>query len=66
MQNEQRDTTNFAISPNSDQHKFSPNDIHASSKEKFMRITPFAVYYEKICIHLHETAINSAEIHSLE
>ena len=27
-----------------DQHKFSPNDIHASSKEKFMRITPFAVH----------------------
>ena len=66
MQNEQRDTTNFAISPNSDQHKFSPNDIHASSKEKFMRITPFAVYYEKISIRLHETAINSAKIHSLE
>ena len=44
MQNAQRDTTNFAISPNSDQHSFSPNDIHASSKEKFMRFTPFAVY----------------------
>ena len=31
-----------------------------------MRITPFAVHYEKICIHLRETATNSAEIHSLE
>ena len=66
MQNAQRDTTNFTISPNSDQHKFSPNNIHASSKEKFMRITAFAVCYEKICIRLHETAINSAQIHSLE
>ena len=44
MQNAQCDTTNFAISPNSDQHQFSPNDIHASSKEKFMRFTPFAVH----------------------
>ena len=47
-------------------HQFFPNDIHTSSKEKVMRITPFAVHYEKICIHLHETATNSAEIHSLE
>ena len=31
-----------------------------------MRITPFADHYEKICIHLRETATNSAEIHSLE
>ena len=31
-----------------------------------MRITPFAVHYERICIHLRETATNSAEIHSLE
>ena len=65
MQNAQRNTTNFAISPNSDQHKFS-NDIHASSKEKFTRITPFAVYHEKIRIRLHETVINSAKICSLE
>ena len=27
--------------------------------------TPFAVHYEKIRIHLCETATNSAEIHSL-
>ena len=46
-------------------HQFF-NDIHTSSKEKVMRITPFAVHYEKICIHLHEKATNSAEIHSLE
>ena len=28
-------------------------------------ITPFAVHYEKIRNHLRETAINSANIHSL-
>ena len=27
--------------------------------------TPFAVHYEKIRIHLRETATNSAKIHSL-
>ena len=27
--------------------------------------TPFAVHNEKICHHLHETATNSAKIHSL-
>ena len=27
--------------------------------------TPFAVHYEKICIHLHEKVTNSAKIHSL-
>ena len=27
--------------------------------------TPFAVHYEKISIHLRETATNSEEIHSL-
>ena len=59
-------TTNFALSPNSDQHQFCPNDIHTSSKEKVMKITPFAVHYKKICIHLRETVTKSAEIHSLE
>ena len=28
-------------------------------------ITPFAVHYEKIRIHLRKTATNSAKIHSL-
>ena len=65
-QNPQRDTTICPISPNIDHHQFSPSDIHTSSKQKVMRITTFTVHYEKICIHLHETATNSAEIHSLE
>ena len=30
-----------------------------------MSITPFAVHYEKIRIHLREKATNSAKIHSL-
>jgi len=30
-----------------------------------LSITPFAVHYEKIRIHLRETATDSAKIHSL-
>ena len=62
-QNTQRDTTNCPISRNFEQLQFSPNDIHTSSKQKVMRITTFAVHYEKIYIHLHEMAI---KIHSLD
>ena len=32
---------------------------------KYLTITPFAVHYEKIHIHLRETVTNSAKIHSL-
>ena len=35
------------------------------SKKKNTCNTPFAVYYEKIRIHLHEMATNSTKIHSL-
>ena len=65
-QNPQRNTTNCPIGPNIDQLQFSPNNIHTSSKQKVIRMTTFAVHYEKICIHLYETAINNVEIHSLE
>ena len=32
---------------------------------KLMYLTPFAVHYEKIRIHLREMATNGAKIHSL-
>ena len=39
--------------------------IFISIPFKWLCILPFAVHYEKIRIHLCETATNSAEVHSL-
>ena len=50
-------TISLALCPNpNNQSEFGQN-MH--------EITPFAVHYEKIFIHLRETATNSAKIHSL-
>ena len=39
--------------------------IRLGRKRRLEATTPFAVHYEKIRIHLRETATNSAKIHSL-
>ena len=50
-------TISLALCPNpNNQSEFGQN-MH--------EITPFVVHYEKIFIHLRETATNSAKIHSL-
>ena len=50
--------TNFnPLSPNGDQHQFSPNNIHTSSREKVMRITK--IITKKKCLDLISNSLNT-------
>ena len=51
--------TNFnPLSPNGDQHQFSPNNIHTSSREKVMRITKMIT--KKKSLDLSSNSLNAS------
>ena len=56
----------FKVRGNGKAHKLVPMNF-ANNQRRFAStsFTPFAVHYEKIRIHLRETATNSAKIHSI-
>ena len=45
------------LSPNGDQHQFSPNNIHTSSREKVMRITKMIT--KKKCLDLLSNSLHT-------